>query len=115
MDNAVKWHPFFRDKGYHQKRPPMRKWVVVQLAAKEPEVVRLPNLKPGVPNLVMTLPPGIAVGYRKDAAGDASCPYFVIPGIGGEVTAWCDCLPDNFDIPNTREPAGVTITAVEGA
>lgn len=92
----MKWHPFDKAKGFRQLRPPLRKWVVVMLAPKDPHQVALGfEFKPEVPGLVV-YPPGVAVGYRKDAAGDKSCPYFVIPGIGGEVIAWSDCLPDDF-------------------
>lgn len=84
----MKWHPFDQSKGYRQKRPPLRRWVVVQLASTDPE----------------TFPPVIAVGYRKDAAGDKSCPYFVVPGIGGTVLQWCDCLPDAFTVPKFEWP-----------
>lgn len=95
----MKWHKFDKAKGYLQLRPPLRKWVVVQLEAKPPALLDLGvKLKEGL-GLVGHLSPGIAVGYRKDAAGDKSCPYFVVPGIGGEVIAWCDCLPDPFIRP----------------
>jgi hypothetical protein len=77
---ARKWHPFDKAKGYHQKRPPVGRPVLVLLP---PNAI---NIGCG------TTPHGIAVGYRKNAAGDKSCPYFVIPGIGGEPVAWCDCL-----------------------
>ena len=77
----MKWIPFDEKKGYHQKRPPKYKNVLV---------------------VVNSQPKGIAVGYRKDAAGDASCPYFVVTGIGGTVLAWCDCLPDDFDYMKAR-------------
>ena len=40
-----------------------------------------------------------AVGYLKNAAGDKQCPYFVVPGIGGRVLRWCDCLPENLGNP----------------
>lgn len=94
------WYKFDKAKGFRQKRPPIRKWVVVQLTPREPHKVEFGvELKPGVPGLMASYPPGLAVGYRKDAAGDKSCPYFVIPGIGGEVSAWCDCLPDDFQPP----------------
>lgn len=93
----MKWHPFDKSKGYRQLRPPLRKWVVVMLAPQDSEVVDLgAKLRPEVPQLIASYPPGIAVGYRKDSGGDKSLPYFVIPGIGGKVLAWCDCLPDDF-------------------
>jgi hypothetical protein len=94
-----KWHKWDGSKGYRQKRPPLYKWVVVQLEAKSSEKVDFGvQLKPGL-GLIASYPPGIAVGYRKDAAGDKSYPYFVIPGIGGKVLAWCDCLPLEFKPP----------------
>ena len=95
-----KWYAFSKDKGYRQKRPPERKLVVVLLASTEEGV----------------LPPGLAIGYRKDAAGEADSPFFVIPGIGGEVLAWCDCLPDDFSEPFLiwplvkTEPALISLT-----
>ena len=73
------WHPFDPDKGYHQKRPPIRKLVIVEIQSHDE-----------------WSPNSYAVGYRKDHAGDKSAPYFVIPGIGerlGQAVAWCDCLP----------------------
>ncbi len=62
----MKWYKFDKAKGYRQKRPEVKKWVLVKL---EP-----------------TINGGIAVGYRKNAAGVKSSPYFVILGIGGGVT-----------------------------
>ncbi len=35
-------------------------------------------------------------GGLPKAAGDKQSPYFVIPGIGGEVSEWCDCLPEEL-------------------
>jgi hypothetical protein len=82
----VKWFPFDQSKGFRQKRPPVHRWVIVQLESTE----------------VGSLPSGIAVGYRKNAAGDKSCPYFVVPGIGGNVLQWCDCLPLDFKYPPSK-------------
>ena len=76
----AKWYKFSRDKGYRQKRPPISKLVLVRIESK----------KSGSPR-------SIAVGYRKNASGDKSYPYFVIPGIGGEVYEWCDCLPESVE------------------
>lgn len=97
----MKWYPFDADRGSRQKRPPLKKWVVVLLEPKPPEVVDFVGLelKKGVPPLIASTPAPLALGYRKDAAGDKQCPYFVIPGIGGTVTAWCDCLPEDFEYP----------------
>jgi hypothetical protein len=47
------------------------------------------------------MPPSVAVGYLRYAAGDKSSPYFVVPGFGRsfEVTHWIDCLPENLSPP----------------
>ena len=73
------WYSFNKNKGYHQKRPPERKDVLVIL-----EKTRA------------SLPRSVAVGYMKNSAGQKQYPYFVILGIGGEVIAWCDCLPEGL-------------------
>jgi hypothetical protein len=59
--------------------PPERRHVLV-LIAERPE---------------KGLPPGIAVGYLRLH----STPFFVIPGIDGNVTHFCDCLGDDFASP----------------
>lgn len=75
----MKWHLFDKSKGYHQKRPPQRKDVLVILE-----------------KVSSGLPRSVAVGYMKNSGGDKQYPYFVIPGIGGTVIAWSDCLPEGF-------------------
>jgi hypothetical protein len=77
-----KWYRFSKEKGSRQKLPPLKRDVLG----------RQPSTGAG-------LPQGISVGYRKNAGGDKQCPFFVVPGIGGEVLAWCDCLPDDFEWP----------------
>jgi len=79
----MKWYDFDNEKGSRQKRPPEKKYVLVMLA----------NRGPG-------LPCALAVGYMRNAAGDKQRPYFKVPGIGGEVVAWCNCLPDDFKWPS---------------
>lgn len=74
----MKWYPFDKSKGSYNKCPPIYKMVLVFVE----------SLGPGRPQ-------AICAGYRKDAAGDGKSPYFVIPGHGGEVIAWCDCLPED--------------------
>ena len=77
-----KWYKFDVNRGYRQKRPRMYKLVLVKIQCRS------------TPELIM-------VGYRKDAAGDKSCPYFVTPGFGGgAVIAWRDCLniPDDENL-----------------
>ena len=81
-----RWYRFDPDKGSRQKRPPIKKWVLVLCE---------PVKESGSPR-------GIGVGYRKDAAGDKQSPYFVVPGLfprGGRVIAWCDCLPEGWEWP----------------
>ena len=75
----MNWYPFNKSKGYHQKRPAERRDVLVILEKPNPNLPRV-----------------VAVGYMKNSAGQKQYPYFVIPGIGGEVIAWCDCLPEGF-------------------
>ena len=65
-----------------QKRPPIKKYVLVLLK-----------------RLQDNIPEHIAVGYRKDHAGDKQAPYFVVPGLGGKVIAWCDCLSEDMKWP----------------
>ncbi len=87
-DRPLRWYPFSESKGYRQKRPPIKKEVLV-LAWNE-----------------AARSSAMVVGYRKDAAGDKSCPYFVCPGTrtGFVVVAWCDCLPDELrDIYNLHK------------
>lgn len=86
----MKWHRFDPAKGSRQKRPPIKKDVLVLMVSKGPG-----------------LPMGVAVGYRKDGAGDKQSPYFVVPGLYSPVVAWCDCLPDDFAFPRdiAEDPA----------
>ena len=83
-----KWYRFDRAKGSNQMRPPERKHVLVLLKSSEPG----------------HLPDGVAVGYRKNAAGDKQSPYFVVPGLHtGQELAWCDCLADNYMPPYKQQ------------
>ncbi len=82
----MKWFEFEQEKLAAQKLPPARKYVLVQIAAKVDE----------------GLPPAVAVGYLRFAAGDKNSPVFTIPGVGGTVVAWCDCLGDDFKAPLWR-------------
>lgn len=80
------WYKFDEAKGSRQKRPPIKKYVLVAIDPQEPGK-----------------PVGVGIGYRKDAAGDKQCPYFVVPGLyprNGKVIAWCDCLPDEWVWPS---------------
>jgi len=77
-----KWHKFDLTKGSYQARPPLRRYVLVRFAAKNENESAV-----------------VAVGYRKNAAGDKQCPYFVTPGLGGIPTHWNDCLGDDFVMP----------------
>ena len=79
----MEWIDFDRSKFHHQKLPKEKRHMLVQVAAKPDE----------------GLPPAVAVGYLKFAAGCKDSPYFVVPGVGGDVVAWCDCLGDAFMAP----------------
>lgn len=81
--NSAKWYAFDPAKGSRQKRPPIRRYVLVQLPERPSQ----------------GLPPAVAVGYRKDSGGDKQSPFFVTPGVGGIPTHWCDCLGDDFQAP----------------
>lgn len=81
----MNWIPFSREHGQDQQLPPRKRCVLLMLPERQTELG--------------TMPPSVAVGYLKYAAGDESCPYFVIPGIGGEPTHWCDSLGDDFEVP----------------
>ena len=99
MTTEPKWHDFDRAKGSRQKRPPLYKLVLVRTHAGEYET----QLGDGLTFIDdPTLPPGLAIGYRKDGGGDKQSPYFVIPGIGGRVSAWCDCLPEHITMKTYR-------------
>jgi len=80
----MKWTKFDPARGYRQKRPAIYKNVLVLLAADHEK---------GMPH-------GVAVGYRKNSGGDKSLPFFMVPGIGGNVIGWCDCLPADLKAPD---------------
>jgi len=77
------WVEFDQELWASQPLPKARKYLLVQIAAKPDE----------------GLPPAVAVGYMRFAAGDKNSPTFTSPGVGGTVVAWCDCLPENFTAP----------------
>ena len=77
----MEWIPFDQEKWAAQPLPPKHKRVLLAFA---PEAL-------GTGSAAAT-----AVGYLKFGAGDPNSPYFVIPGVGGKPSHWCDCLPDNF-------------------
>lgn len=77
----TKWIPYHKDLWSAQKLPPQHKLVLLAFATGA--------LSDGSA-------PATAVGYLKFGAGDPDSPYFVTPGIGGNPSHWCDCLPENF-------------------
>lgn len=86
---SITWIPFDWRLGSRQQLPPERRRVLC--------VVKAP---------VRTCPQGVGVGYLRYAAGDPDSPFFVMPGVhpeNGVVTAWADCLPDDFGIPPVDE------------
>ena len=90
-----KWYSFDTNKGYHQKRPPLYKLVLVRATVRQDLLEYTP---------FESMRDCIVVAYRKNAAGDKSCPYFVTPGCFqiDRVIAWRDCLdiPDNENLWN---------------
>ncbi len=78
-----KWEPFSIEMQDKQYLPPVKRYVLLQVARKKE----------------LGHPPSVAVGYLKFAGGDRTCPYFVVPGVGGHIEAWCDCLGDDFKAP----------------
>jgi len=85
------WYDFDPAKGSRQKRPPIKKLVLVRTVIGKWEY----DGKTMEFITDKTLPVAVAVGYRKDAAGDKQSPMFVVPGVGGQVIAWRDCLPSD--------------------
>lgn len=83
-----KWYSFHDIRGSRQKLPSIGKLVLV-LVEGESDFVRI---VPEFPPIRSQIPAAIAVGYRKNNAGDKQSPYFVIPSVGRKVIAWCDCL-----------------------
>lgn len=79
----MKWIEYTESKWADQPLPPERKHVLVQVAERNEE----------------GMPPTVAVGYMKFAAGDKLSPHFIVPGVGGIRVAWCDCLPNDFNAP----------------
>jgi hypothetical protein len=73
---GLQWIPFDQSLWNRQPLPPDRRPVLVELA---PRAEELPN--------------SYAVGYLRFACEEEDSPMFVIPGLGGVVVAWCDCLP----------------------
>lgn len=52
-----------------------------------------------VQSVMRGAPDALVVGYLRYAAGDKDSPMFVVPGLGGTVLEWCDCLPEKFTYP----------------
>ena len=52
-----------------------------------------------IKSTVHGLPDCLVVGYLKYAAGCKDSPKFICTGHGGQVLAWCDCLPNDFTWP----------------
>lgn len=77
------WSEYEESKWAQQALPPAKRYVLVQVAARAEK----------------GLPPAVAVGYMRFAAGDENSPVFTVPGVGGPVVAWCDCLGDDFNAP----------------
>lgn len=82
----MEWVPHNHASGPHQELPEDGKEVLVRVA----------------PDRAGTSC-SVAVGYLKYSAGDKTCPYFVVPGVGGPVIAWADGLGDGFVWPKADD------------
>jgi hypothetical protein len=82
------WVAYNRELWHKQPLPKERKYVLVKVAERDDNFMRLP----------VTL----AVGYLKYAAGDRYSPVFIVPGVGGPVVAWSDSLPADFEWPKNE-------------
>jgi hypothetical protein len=87
---TMEWVPFDREKLANQPLPTPKRYLLLQVAARPDE----------------GLPAVVAVGWMRFAAGDLDCPTFTIPGVGGAVVAWSDCLGDEFEAPLWPGTAG---------
>jgi hypothetical protein len=81
----MEWTAYQQDLWHNQSLPPLWRHVLCQIDARQGHLSQLP--------------PAVAVGYLTLAAGDEHSPHFVVPGVGGPVVAWCDCLGDDFRSP----------------
>jgi hypothetical protein len=82
---SPKWYVFREIGGSRQKLPPVKRYVLVAYSREA---------------LGAGMPPAVAVGYLKFAAGDKNCPNFIVPGVGGKPDLWSDCLGDDFECPH---------------
>ena len=79
----MKWIEYEERRWHHQPLPPERRHVLVQVDVRQD--------RGGAP--------AVAVGYMKFAGGCKDNPQFIVPGVGGPVVAWSDCLGDDFHAP----------------
>lgn len=79
------WYAFKSGTDENRVLPPERRNVLVLLKAADGQ-------RQG----------GVAVGYLRYSAGELTNPFFVVPGIGGEVVAWADALGDDFRVPGSQ-------------
>ena len=82
--DELKWIEYDQSKWHRQKLPPERRYVRVQVGDRG------------------DYPAAVAVGYMKFSAGCKDSPNFIVPGVGGPVTHWADCLGDMFEAPLWR-------------
>lgn len=80
------WIEFRQELFDNQKLPDERRYVLIQIGE----------------DLTKGMPPTVAVGYLRYAAGCKDSPYFVILGVDCSTRFpyyWCDCLGDDFNAP----------------
>jgi len=75
------WTEFNQKKWQNQKLPTPERFLLVQVKGNGHHA------------------PAVAVGYMRFAAGCSDSPVFTIPGVGGNVVSWCDCLGNDFKAP----------------
>ena len=81
---GTKWYKFDETKGSRQKRPTIKKYVLVRCRSNRE-----------------LFPDPVILGYMKNSAGDKQSPQFITPGgNAGKPYEWCDCLPDDFEYKN---------------
>jgi hypothetical protein len=83
----IRWNPVQTDDAGRVVISPVMKR---NLRQKSEVLVQVKSEKLGMPDM-------ICVGYAKWYSFDEV--IFIVPGRGGVVKAWCDCLPSNFQYP----------------
>lgn len=81
------WHQLPEGIQKAKDRPPLHKWVVVRIKVDDDPIWGY-RMTPA---------------YMKLIGGRWNSPHWVIPGTAGKVTAWADCLSDDFECPEDQQ------------